>query len=94
MGALRVPDVSARQADAGGSPPKGSRVALSALDKPVQKRDMPSLTSLVARMYADKTYKTLTRDLNWLVGADLIERESEGYRVRMEQMKAFWAGRV
>ena len=55
---------------------------------------MPSLTSLVARMYADKTYKTLTRDLNWLVGADLIERESEGYRVRMEQMKAFWAGRV
>ncbi len=68
-------------------------LALSPPDEPVRKRDVPSLTSQVARMYADKTAKTLTRDLNWLVGAGLIERGSEGYRARMEQMKAFRAWR-
>ena len=68
-------------------------LALSPLDEPVRKRAVPSLTSQVARMYADRTGKTLTRDLNWLVGAGLIERGPEGYRARMEQMKAFRAGR-
>ena len=68
-------------------------LALSPLDEPVRKRGVPSLTSQVARMYADRTGKTLTRDLNWLVGAGLIERGPEGYRARMEQMKAFRAGR-
>lgn len=67
-------------------------LAMSSLDEPVQKRDVPSLTSEVARMYGDKTYKTLTRDLNWLVNEDLIERGPGGYRARMEQMKAFRAG--
>ena len=67
-------------------------LAMSSLDEPIQKRDVPSLTSEVARMYADKTYKTLTRDLNWLVNEDLIERGPGGYRARMEQMKAFRAG--
>ena len=68
-------------------------LALSALDKPVRKRDVPALTSQVAHMYADRTGKTLTRDLNWLVGAGLIERGPAGYRARMEQMKAFRAWR-
>ena len=68
-------------------------LALSALDKPVRKRDVPALTSQVAHMYADRTGKTLTRDLNWLVGAGLIERGPEGYRARMERMKAFRAWR-
>lgn len=68
-------------------------LALSELDKPVRKRDVPALTSQVAHMYADRTGKTLTRDLNWLVGAGLIERGPEGYRARMERMKAFRAWR-
>ena len=65
---------------------------LSSRQEPVRKQDVPSLTSQLARMYAEKTPKTLTRDLNWLVAEDLIERGPEGYRARKEQMKAFRAG--
>lgn len=64
-------------------------LALSHRDEPVRKRRVLSLTPEVARMYAEKTYKTLTRDLNWLVDADLVARGPEGYRARKEQMKAF-----
>ena len=67
-------------------------LVLSSRQEPVQKQDVPSLTSQLARMYAEKTPKTLTRDLNWLVAEDLIERGPEGYQARMEQMKAFRAG--
>ena len=48
---------------------------------------------VMAHMYADRTGKTLTRDLNWLVGAGLIERGPAGYRARMERLKAFRAWR-
>ena len=34
-----------------------------------------------------RTFKTLTRDLSWLVAVGLIEREPEGYPARKEQMK-------
>ena len=44
-------------------------------------------------MYARKTTKTLTRDLTWLVAADLVGRTPDGYRARTERMKAFTAGR-
>lgn len=67
-------------------------LVLSSRQEPVRKQDVPSLTSRLARMYAEKTPKTLTRDLNWLVAEDLIERGPEGYQARMEQMKAFRAG--
>ncbi len=67
-------------------------LVLSSRQEPVPKQDVPSLTSQLARMYAEKTPKTLTRDLNWLVAEDLIERGPEGYQARMEQMKAFRAG--
>lgn len=67
-------------------------LVLSSRQEPVRKQDVPSLTSQLARMYAEKTPKTLTRDLNWLVAEDLIERGPEGYQARMEQMKAFRAG--
>lgn len=67
-------------------------LVLSSRQEPVRKQDVPSLTSQLARMYAEKTPKTLTRDLNWLVDEDLIERGPEGYQARMEQMKAFRAG--
>ncbi len=66
-------------------------LALSQTETPVKKRDVPSLTPDLAGEYAEKTYKTLTRDLNWLVAADLIERGPDGYRPRIEQMRAFQA---
>ena len=44
---------------------------------------------LIARSYAQKTGKTLTRDMNWLVRRELLERRREGYRARVESMRAF-----
>lgn len=64
---------------------------LSQTEEPVKKRQVPSLSPQLASQYAGKTYKTLTRDLNWLVAADLIERGPDGYRARVERMRAFQA---
>lgn len=64
-------------------------LSLTGVEEPVKKRRVRSLTPQLATQYADKTYKTLTRDLNWLVAADLIARGPDGYRARTERMKAF-----
>ena len=64
-------------------------LSLTRADEPVKKRRVPSLTPLLAAEYAGKTYKTLTRDLNWLVSNDLIARGPNGYRARTERMTAF-----
>ena len=69
-------------------------LSLSHAEAPVKKRNVPTLTPKVAQMYAGKTTKTLTRDLNWLVAAGLVERTADGYRARTELMKAFKAGPV
>ena len=69
-------------------------LSLSHAEAPVKKRNVPTLTPKVAQMYAGKTTKTLTRDLNWLVAAGLVERTADGYRARTERMKAFKAGPV
>lgn len=66
-------------------------LSLTRAEKPVRKRHVSSLTPQLTGQYAGKTYKTLTRDLNWLVANDLIVRGPDGYRARMEQMKAFRA---
>ncbi len=67
-------------------------LSLSQAEAPVKKRDVPTLAPKVAQMYAGKTTKTLTRDLNWLVDVGLVERTTDGYRARTERMKAFRAG--
>lgn len=46
-------------------------------------------TPALARSYAAKTDKTLTRDLNWLRERDLVARTAEGYRARVERMRGF-----
>ena len=69
-------------------------LSLSQRERPVKKRLVATLTPGLAGLYADKTTKTLTRDLNWLVAAGLVERTADGYRARTELMKAFKAGPV
>ena len=43
----------------------------------------------LAELYAGKTDKTVTRDLNWLAQQDLIEKRPDGYRARVERMLSF-----
>lgn len=48
----------------------------------------------MAELYAGKTDKTLTRDLNWLLQEDLIERHAGGYRARIDRMRGFQPARA
>lgn len=54
-----------------------------------RKRDIPDLAPVLARLYSTKTAKTLTRDLNWLLENELIEREADGYRAPVHMMQQF-----
>ena len=64
-------------------------LALGRVSIPVGKKAVPDLSPDLARLYAAKTSKTLSRDMNWLVKRDLLEREGDGYRARVETMRAF-----
>ena len=64
-------------------------LALGRVSAPVRKRSIPDLSPDLARLYADKTSKTLTRDMNWLVKRDFLERGEDGYRAKVEAMRAF-----
>lgn len=55
----------------------------------VSKDEVLTLTPEVAMLYAGKTTKTLSRDLNEMVAADLIERKGNAYRARIERIYAF-----
>jgi Fic family protein len=55
----------------------------------VPKEEILELTAELAVQYANKTTKTLTRDLNELLGADLIEVDGNAYRARVERIYAF-----
>lgn len=66
------------------------REIMFALDESfVPRAEIANLNPEVARLYADKTDKTLTRDLDQLVGYGLAERGTDGYRARIERMLAF-----
>lgn len=69
-------------------------LSLSSQPSPVQRSNLTSLSPAVARSYAVKTDKTLTRDLNTLEKQGLIERTPEGYRARVEIVLAFLPRRV
>ena len=64
-------------------------LALGRVEAPVRKRAIPDLSPDLARLYADRTGKTLTRDMNWLVKRDFVERGDHGYRAKVEMMRAF-----
>ena len=55
--------------------------------------DIPELTPRLAKEYADKTNKTLSRDLNALVKMGLITREGKKVRARKELIRAFLPAR-
>ena len=69
-------------------------LALGRMGIPVGKKAVPDLSPDLARLYAAKTSKTLSRDMNWLVKRDLLEREGDGYRARVETMRAFQPARA
>ena len=64
-------------------------LALSARDRPAPKAELRRIDPAVAERYAGKTDKTLTRDVDWLVDEDLIERHAGGYRARSARMRSF-----
>jgi len=55
----------------------------------VQKGELLNLAPELAMHYASRTTKTLARDLNELDAADLIERDGNAYRARVERIYAF-----
>lgn len=57
--------------------------------KPIPKKELQDLTPELTRMYATKTTKTLTRDVNWLVKQGLIEKRDGAYWARVELMRTF-----
>ena len=69
-------------------------LALGRAQGPVAKRAVPDLNPGLARLYAERTGKTLTRDMNWLVSRDFLERGERGYRARVESMLAFRQARA
>jgi Fic family protein len=64
-------------------------LALSTTDDFVQVNKLRHLNPRLAEMYAGKTPKTLTRDLNNLKRNGLIERSKKGIRARKEIILAF-----
>lgn len=58
-------------------------------DRPSAKTDIPELTPRLARLYATKGLKTLTRDVNALVNDGLVRRSGEGYLPAIEVVEAF-----
>ena len=69
-------------------------LALGRMGEPVRKRSIPDLSPDLARLYAEKTGKTLTRDMNWLVERGFLERGEDGYRAKVESMRAFQPSRA
>ena len=64
-------------------------LALTAAGHPVAADGIRSLSPKVAELYAQKTPKTLARDLAAVLDMGLIEKTEGGYRARMEAILAF-----
>jgi Fic family protein len=70
-------------------------LALSArYPEPVARAEMSMLTPRLARAYAQKTSKTLTRDLNAIRELGLIERAAGGYRALKGIIRGFQPERL
>ena len=55
----------------------------------ISKAELTDLSPSIARYYADKTDKTLTRDLNWLAQKKLIVRKGKTWMANIGIMRAF-----
>ena len=62
-------------------------LALGSAGRPVRKRAIPDLHPGLARLYAERTGKTLTRDMNWLVAQGFLEEGEDGYRAKVDTMR-------
>ncbi len=76
------------------SSPTGKRqrdlvIALGRTAHPVPRDKLPEITPALAAAYAQKQSKTLTRDINAIVAAGLVERTPGGIRSRPEIMFGF-----
>ena len=69
-------------------------LVLGRVSEPVRKRAIPDLSPDLARLYAKKTSKTLTRDMNWLVNREFLDKGEDGYRAKVESMRAFQPARA
>lgn len=87
-----------REVSLGESTQTSKRRHLLVLSLPVgqftSRSQITRLNPDLAVMYAGKTHKTLTRDLNKLVAAGLIVREGNSVRPQIEIMQAFLPLRV
>ncbi|MGH9225016.1 MAG: Fic family protein [Acidimicrobiales bacterium] len=66
-----------------------SLVLAMAADNPVRKSELPNVSTKVARLYADAGPRTLSRDVNRLLNADLVERTPRGFLPNVGLMAAF-----
>ncbi len=62
-------------------------LVLGAAESPLSRVALQNHPRL-ARSYARRTGKTLTRDLNWLVARGVARRTPHGFRARMERLQA------
>lgn len=60
-------------------------------DKPVKLSEIRELTAAVALAYADRTDRTIQRDLNELVKMELLKRDAAGYKPNTDILLAFFA---
>jgi hypothetical protein len=64
------------------------------VDRVVAKVELRHLTPELAELYAGKTTKTLTRDVNALLETDLIQRNEGGYRTNEDVILGFMPTRI
>lgn len=62
---------------------------LSLHGEPMLKSDLPNVSTRMAKEYAHKTSKTLSRDVNELLAMGLLVREGTRYRAQKELILAF-----
>ncbi len=67
---------------------------VSANDGWVEREDIPVITTRLAREYAVKTSKTLTRDLNTVINMGLVEIDGRNVRANKRMILAFLPGRA
>ncbi len=64
-------------------------LALSEQDQPVPRSQIGEINPRVAREYANASQKMISRDLNYLIEMELVERTRSGYSARKQLMQAF-----
>lgn len=64
-------------------------LALSSQEAPVTKSELMSLTPAIAKDYAQKTDKTLARDLNNLLDMELVKKSGRGFIANKELILAY-----